>query len=807
MAELHNRVGLVALGLIAAILVSNIPFSTSSQINQQVEECTKDSPCMDAQRADPLYTVPFSAEQQQSKCSRSQDDVAHQHECSTRCSRLKSSCNGFFVGDAWPKSSFQPSDSTCRICQTLAGDKKSVFATAFNTHYRIPEYTASAITRDPDVAEQERPSSSLWDRVQLGLCGKKVHDAIYDHCDEVETDGWGVTRMSDIWKASGTRCRLSNPSFDDLQQSYCGDCQALDDDYSGCGTTYNRGHINPNAINDKDADVQDGTFSMINVAPQDDDFNQCVWQPYECAVGRKADEVYKNAEKVGSDSKTLYVITGTKLGQHTTWMKGRVAIPGYYWKALCYPGDESKGLRPFGVGFYGPNIDCSTMTSLPLDKFEAWLYDGADEHLFPGSVCAGPVDNWEGLDAHVAEIAHDCRNEHIQETCESSWRDKRCGIALAVKPTPSAIQTETKCSRRQDDMAPIHKCSARCSRLTSSCDSFFVGDAWPKSSFQPSDSTCRICQTLAGDKKSVFATAFNTHYRIPEYTASAITRDPDIPEQERPSSSLWDRVQLGLCGKKVHDAIYDSCDEVETDGWGVTRMSDIWKASGTRCRLSNPSFDDLQQSYCGDCQALDDDYSGCGTTYNRGHINPNAINNKDADVQDGTFSMINVAPQDDDFNQCVWQPYECAVGRKADEVYKNAEKAGSNSKTLYVITGTKLGQHTTWMKGRVAIPGYYWKALCYPGDESKGLRPFGVGFYGPNIDCSTMTSLPLDKFEAWLYDGADEHLFPGSVCAGPVDNWEGLDAHVAEIAHDCRNEHIQETCESSWRDKRCGTSG
>ncbi|XP_078605758.1 uncharacterized protein LOC144878718 [Branchiostoma floridae x Branchiostoma japonicum] len=169
--------------------------------------------------------------------------------------------------------------------------------------------------------------------------------------------------------------------------------------------------------------------------------------------------------------------------------------------------------------------------------------------------------------------------------------------------------------------------------------------------------------------------------------------------------------------------------------------------------------------------------------------------------------MINVAPQDDDFNQCVWQPYECAVGRKADEVYKNAVKVGSNSKTLYVITGTKLGQQTTWMKGRVAIPGYFWKALCYPGDESAGLHPFGVGFYGPNIDCSKMTSLPLDQFEAWLYDGADEHLFPGSVCAGPVDNWDGLDDYVAEIAHDCRNEHIQETCESEWREERCGTSG
>ncbi|KAI8517780.1 hypothetical protein Bbelb_037970 [Branchiostoma belcheri] len=807
MGELKGQVGFMA-----ALLVNTVLFSTMSQANGA------------------FYT------QSKSKCSQRHDDPAPKHECSTRCSRLTSSCDNFFIGDSWPKSSFQSSESTCRICHTLAGEKTPVFATAFNTHYRIPEYTASAITRDPNVPEQDRPSSSLWDRVQLGLCGKEVHSAIRDKCKGLQTESWGVTRMSDIWKASETHCRLSDPSFDDLQQSYCGDCQGLDSDYSGCGNTYNRGHINPNAINDKDADVQNGTFSMINVAPQDDDFNQCVWQPYECAVGRKADQVYQNAEKAGSNSKTLYIITGTKLGRQTTWMKGRVAIPGYFWKALCYPGDEKAGLRPFGVGFYGRNIDCSTMTSLSLDEFEAWLYDGADEHLFPGSVCAGPVDNWEGLDAYVAEIAHDCRNEHLQETCESSWRDERCSTTLAVElqqlkvelesavtrgtcdgsscdkllaeeQAQPAIKKQAECSRSQDDPAPQHECSTRCSRLTSSCDKFFIGDSWPKSSFQSSESTCRICHTLAGEKTPVFATAFNTHYRIPEYTASAITRDPDVPEQDRPSSSLWDRVQLGLCGKEVHSAINDKCKGLQTESWGVTRMSDIWKASETHCRLSDPSFDDLQQSNCGDCQGLDSDYSGCGNTYNRGHINPNAINDKDADVQNGTFSMINVAPQDDDFNQCVWQPYECAVGRKADQVYQNAEKAGSNSKTLYIITGTKLGGQTTWMKGRVAIPGYFWKSLCYPGDEKAGLRPFGVGFYGRNVDCSTMTSLPLDKFEAWLYDGADEHLFPGSVCAGPVDNWEGLDAYVAEIAHDCRNEHLQETCESSWRDERCVTSG
>ncbi|CAH1272228.1 Hypp4798 [Branchiostoma lanceolatum] len=360
--------------------------------------------------------------------------------------------------------------------------------------------------------------------------------------------------------------------------------------------------------------------------------------------------------------------------------------------------------------------------------------------------------------------------------------------------------TEDVCNQSHSDSAPVAKCLERHSNLQTDCDHFFAGEVWPSSGYIKNNNgaTVRICHTRAGDEKHLFATAYNVHYRIPEYTASAITRDPDVPEQDRPSSSLWKRVHLGLCGKEMHDEISQKC-KVDTKSWGVSRASDI-----PGCSLRNPSFEELKQSFCTDCQAMDDDFSNCGETYNRGHINPNGINDKDADVQDGTFSMINVAPQDDDFNQCVWQPYECAVGRKADEVYKNAEKVGSDSKTLYVITGTKLGQQTTWMKGRVAIPGHYWKALCYPGDESKGLRPFGVGFYGPNIDCSTMTSLPLDKFEAWLYDGADEHLFPGSVCAGPVDNWEGLDAHVAEIAHDCRNDSLQDTCE---RKDRCGTSG
>ncbi|XP_066294209.1 endonuclease domain-containing 1 protein-like [Branchiostoma lanceolatum] len=336
--------------------------------------------------------------------------------------------------------------------------------------------------------------------------------------------------------------------------------------------------------------------------------------------------------------------------------------------------------------------------------------------------------------------------------------------------SPAAeVATEDKCIMYQvTDEAPVDRCMERCTNnylQWPECSNFFVGTPWPPSSYS-SAASCPICQRQADQTEVLFATRFNTEFRIPEYTADAIVRAPDGLEDPRDDdSSLWNRVQLGLCSSTFHDHIRDSCDFPETYWWGVT------KVSSRSCRI--PSA--LYLAECGDCQGLDDDYDGCGTDADRGHLNPNAINNRDEASREATFSFINVAPQAPSFNRHVWESFEEKVRYKAEEVYRTAEAAGSGQRTLYVITGTKTDPGNEWLKGRVAFPDFFWKAVCYPGDESAGLRPFGVGFYGRNAEFTEvedMVTLALPDFDSWLYDGGNDHIFQGSVCATDVDKWD-----------------------------------
>ncbi|KAI8491556.1 S-methylmethionine permease mmp1 [Branchiostoma belcheri] len=729
---------------------------------------------------------------------------APEQECADLCSYQNSNCPQFFAGSPWPASSYTAVGSrhSCLVCQTAAGRGEQLYAAVYNMRYRVPEYTASAITRDPAGKTYDRPDSKLWERVQMGLCPSKLHEAVEDTCDK-DTRTWGVTGQDDL-------CPLPSEVTDMLwRYDGCGKCQSLSGDYSSCGYYFNRGHLNPNHINDQSPDVQAATFSFLNAAPQAADFNQCIWQPYECAVGLLAERVFTQAKQTGSDVRSIYVITGTRLGRGHKWLKGRAAIPDFYWKAVCYPGDEAKGVAAFAFGFYGANRNCTrVMKTLDLPGFQEWLYRGSfdpESRLFPGSACAGNVSGWtdengDGFDAFVGKVTPECRSDDLAVRCPDPDREA-CQkptkpVAAPVRPqgdappppsmsrqgaekvvptagdVPAAVRTGEKCDRFQvTDEAPVEQCMQRCIYNYLSwqeCTTFFVGTPWPPSSYSSTNAaaSCPICQTQDSRYTEVlFATRFNTELRIPEYTADAIIRAPHGLEDPRDDDgSLWNRVQLGLCSSTFHDHISKECDLPETWWWGVT------KVSSRSCRLPSDMY--LQE--CGDCQGLDDDYDGCGGYADRGHLNPNAINNRDEASREATFSFINVAPQAASFNRHVWESFEEKVRYKAEEVYKNADAAGSGHKTLYVITGTKTGPGHEWLKGRVAFPEYFWKAVCYPGDESAGLRPFGVGFYGRNVDFTEvedMVSLALPEFDSWLYDGGNEHIFQGSICTTDVDKW------------------------------------
>ncbi|XP_066295769.1 uncharacterized protein [Branchiostoma lanceolatum] len=186
-----------------------------------------------------------------------------EQECANLCSYQNSNCRQFFAGSPWPASSYTTVGSrhSCPVCQTTAGEGTPLYAAVYNMHYRVPEYTASAITRDPDGETYDRPDSDLWYRAQLGLCPTDLHEAIEDDCDN-DTATWGITGRDDL-------CPLPSDVTDMLwRYDGCGKCQSLSGDYSGCGYYFNRGHLNPNSINNQQQDVQEGTFSLLNSAPQ-----------------------------------------------------------------------------------------------------------------------------------------------------------------------------------------------------------------------------------------------------------------------------------------------------------------------------------------------------------------------------------------------------------------------------------------------------------------------------------------------------------------------------------------------------------
>ncbi|XP_078685350.1 uncharacterized protein LOC144918422 [Branchiostoma floridae x Branchiostoma belcheri] len=315
--------------------------------------------------------------------------------------------------------------------------------------------------------------------------------------------------------------------------------------------------------------------------------------------------------------------------------------------------------------------------------------------------------------------------------------------------------------------APVDNCLKRCSdNILSNCPKFFAGDSWPPSSYGDSSASraCRICQRQEDSDKVFFATLYNPYFRIPEYTATAITRNRKAKSTKR-NDSLWKRVQLGLCSNDYLNGFSKS-----TKKWGVRKIE-------TRDKTK------LEEE-CGDCQALCEDLGACGLHI--GHINPRHINDNEQDAVDATFSMINMAPQAPYFNGVGWAGIERQIANKAEEIF---EKAKAN-KILYVITGTKTDntllvnvfdylnvdnyipgfQADNWVKGRVLFPKYFWVAVCYTGDTGAGLEAFGYGYYGLNRDVegekSKIEKLSLPEFDRWLYGtlwGYVKHIFQGSL--------------------------------------------
>lgn len=139
------------------------------------------------------------------------------------------------------------------------------------------------------------------------------------------------------------------------------------------------------------------------------------------------------------------------------------------------------------------------------------------------------------------------------------------------------------------------------------------------------------------------------------------------------------------------------------------------------------------------------------STYDRGHLIPNASRNGISEMQLQTFYVTNSVPQNSSFNSGVWQQLEAAV------------QTLGKSELIYVVTGVafeKVGESKSityiTAKGdtrRVPIPNYFYKLVMrvkLNGDTVTSAST--VGFWFDNaVPSSSYTaySVSVDQVEAW----------------------------------------------------------
>lgn len=277
-------------------------------------------------------------------------------------------CNEFFFGQPFPMPK-EDRKGLVKLCQTQAHEGysgPSVYATLYSTEDRIPVYSANVIALYPNSSDYTRPDSSFWKRLSLSLCGLKE---LPSHAIE---------------SVLGT----ANESI----YVTCGQLQATDNDYKGSSQALHldRGHLNPNSINSQDLEKQIATFTLTNAAPQVSSFNEITWRAYECMT--------KHVIMQHVPMERVYIMTGTMgvakdENNNPFWMndngeehKNRVKVPGYYWKAVCYPGNPWTGMEAWSYAILHENAANTVSTPahfMTVKKFSSAYFK---DDLF-GTVC------------------------------------------------------------------------------------------------------------------------------------------------------------------------------------------------------------------------------------------------------------------------------------------------------------------------------------------------------------------------------------------------------------------------------------
>ena len=269
------------------------------------------------------------------------------------------------------------------------------------------------------------------------------------------------------------------------------------------------------------------------------------------------------------------------------------------------------------------------------------------------------------------------------------------------------------------------------SGLTADCNQFFQGKPWPIPARVKTQDLVKLCQTDCGSPTQYYATLFNTNDKIPVYSANVVNINRNQTTYHRPGSNFWRRVARALCNHhSLPWAVYDS----EIGSQGTMK--------------------------CEQLQAVDSDYKNNNMKLDRGHLNPNSINSRDYYKQKATFTLTNAAPQYRQFNGIWWRVIECITEQTILDWVPNED--------VYIMTGT-FGAGTPSHMKSVLIPGYFWKAVCYPGNTHTGADQWGYAIIRPNKDEVQKVSF---KDYMTLDDFADEY-FPiasppfGSNCISP----------------------------------------
>uniref|UniRef100_A0A8D2LFV7 Endonuclease domain-containing 1 protein-like n=1 Tax=Varanus komodoensis TaxID=61221 RepID=A0A8D2LFV7_VARKO len=126
-------------------------------------------------------------------------------------------------------------------------------------------------------------------------------------------------------------------------------------------------------------------------------------------------------------------------------------------------------------------------------------------------------------------------------------------------------------------------------------------------------------------------------------------------------------------------------------------------------------------------QAISIDYEG--STYDRGHLNPNLFQcNKG---RDATFTLTNAVPMDPCFNQIRWSRLEVALKEQL----------------------TRSCPGTPFLRipdPRVSVPSHIWTAVCC--DNANQNLKFSFAFLAENKEESLLRILPVSELEAFLHD-------------------------------------------------------